>query len=235
MINAAAILRIVMFTMIAFALTACGSRPAPNALPAAQVPEFSIPTYELNLTNYHLGAKDKLRIETFREPDLSIDEIVVESGGNISFPLIGRLNVMGLTVGELSKEIETRLSERFLRNPNVTVYLVEAAADTVVVEGAVNFSGAFPIEGNMTLLKAIALARGTSDIASRDDIVIFRTMGERRLAALFDLNAIESGNMQDPLLMKDDIVVVSVSNGRRVYEDLLQATPLFAAVFRVIL
>jgi polysaccharide export outer membrane protein len=79
----------------------------------------------------------------------------------------------------------------------------------------------------MTLMRAIATARGVTEFARMDDVVIFRTVGSRDMAALYNLGAIRRGSYPDPEIFAGDIVVVGDSPARRLFRDVLQASPLF--------
>ena len=221
--------------LLALLVSACAGSIEQNARPIAEVEtQFEAPLAQVDPATYLLGARDKISIRTFREEDLSFEELTVDSTGAIAFPLLGRVDAAGRTVFELANSIESGLRDTYLRNPDVTVMLVQSAAQRVTVEGAVVQSGVFPIDGDVTLLGAIARARGTTDVASRDDVVIFRQIDGQRMAALFDLTAIERGYQEDPQLLSGDVVVVHTDGARRTYLELLRASPLAAAVFRVI-
>jgi polysaccharide export outer membrane protein len=77
----------------------------------------------------------------------------------------------------------------------------------------------------MTLQRAIARAKGVTDYAS-SDVVVFRTVGDQRMAALYSLRAIQNGAYPDPDIYADDIVVVGDSPGRRLFQNVLQVLPL---------
>src|SRR5690606_9201124 len=129
------------------------------------------------------------RIDVFGVEDLQ-REVQIDASGRLSFPLIGVIEVSGRTPAELAAEIERRLSGRFVRNPQVTVNLTETVSQVVTVEGQVEEPGLYPVIGNMTLVRAVATAGGVAEFASLDDVVVFRTVGGRRYAALYNLKAI---------------------------------------------
>jgi polysaccharide export outer membrane protein len=95
------------------------------------------------------------------------------------------------------------------------------------VDGQVTQPGLYPITANMTLIRAIASARGANEFARLDDVVIFRTVGDRQLAALDNLAAIRRGTYSDPAVYAGDVLVVGNSPARRLFRDILQASPLF--------
>jgi polysaccharide export outer membrane protein len=78
----------------------------------------------------------------------------------------------------------------------------------------------------MTLMRAVATAKGASEFAKLDDVVIFRTVKGQQLAALYNLTAIRRGNYEDPEVFANDVVVVGDSQARRLFKDALQVVPL---------
>jgi len=77
----------------------------------------------------------------------------------------------------------------------------------------------------MTLTSTIAIAKGTSEFAKLDDVVVFRTVDKKRLVALYNLKAIRRGNYPDPRIYAGDLVVVGDSPARRLFKDVLAAAP----------
>jgi polysaccharide export outer membrane protein len=80
----------------------------------------------------------------------------------------------------------------------------------------------------MTLIQAIALARGTTQDANPRRVAVFRTIGGQRQAAAFDLTAIRRGEANDPPIYPGDIVVVDGSRVKEVQRQILQTIPLLA-------
>jgi polysaccharide export outer membrane protein len=164
-------------------------------------------------SDYRIGPLDLLEITVFQVEDLS-RRVRVNSSGQISLPLIGAVRAGGRTVAELERDIAAALAEHYLRDPQVTVFVEEFTSQRVTVEGAVRKPGIFPITGRTTLLQAIALSEGFSDLADEETVVVFRTIEGKRMAALFDVRAIRAGAAEDPVLYGDDIVVVERSGPR---------------------
>lgn len=180
--------------------------------------------------SHRIGISDKLAITVFQVPDLS-GEFQVDQAGNINLPLIGSVQAMGRTPPELGKHLEEKLGATYLRNPNVQVAVKEATLQTFTVDGSVKSPGVYKIQGQTTLIKAVASASGISEDADPSRVVIFRQINGQRMAAAFNLAAIRRGNAEDPPIYGNDIVVVDGSRARAIYKDLLQAFPLFA-IFR---
>jgi polysaccharide export outer membrane protein len=78
-------------------------------------------------------------------------------------------------------------------------------------------------------MRAVSTAKGTAEFAKLSDVVVFRTVDGRKMAALYDLKAIQRGAYSDPEIFANDVIVVGDSPGRRLFRDILQATPLLTA------
>ena len=105
--------------------------------------------------------------------------------------------------------------------------IVKAKSRTFAVEGAVREPGLYPIVGKMTLLEAIATARGLGTVANLDNVVIFRTVNKQKMGALFSLKEIRAGRLADPQVYASDIVVVGESATRRFFRDFGNVFPVF--------
>jgi len=122
---------------------------------------------------YVIGAGDKLRIEVYKDQQLS-QSLQVRPDGKITLPLVGDLDASGSTPIALRDTITTRLKE-YVTNPVVTVIVVEASAATAYVVGEVNQPGAVTLQGGqLTVLQALALAGGLKDFADSKNIRILR-------------------------------------------------------------
>ena len=174
---------------------------------------------------YLIGPFDKLHIDVFGVADLA-REVQIDASGRLSFPLIGVVEAAGLTPGELAAAIEARLTGRFVRQPQVTVNLIETVSQVITVDGEVGEPGLYPVIGDMTLIRAVATAGGTTQLAGLENVVVFRTVEGQRYAGLYNLKAIRQGNYEDPQMYAGDVIVVSESTARRLFRDLLTAAPL---------
>ena len=170
-------------------------------------------------SDYRIGPLDLLEITVFQVEDLS-RKVRVNSSGQISLPLIGAVRAGGKTVAELERDIAAALAKDHLRDPQVTVFVEEFTSQRVTVEGAVRKPGIFPITGRTTLLQTIALSEGFSDLADEETVVVFRTIEGKRMAALFNVRAIRAGQVEDPQIFGDDIVVVERSRGRSLLKNI---------------
>lgn len=177
-------------------------------------------------TDYRIGAQDLIEVSVFQVEDLN-RAVRVNTNGQISLPLIGNVQAGGRTVEELEQEIAARLTESYLQNPQVTVFVKEFTSQRVTVEGEVKKPGIYPITGKTSLLQAIAQAEGVTDLANLDGVVVFRTIDQKKMAAVFSLRQIRAGEAPDPQIYGDDIVVVDTSAAKSGLRQLLQAIPIF--------
>lgn len=178
-----------------------------------------------------IAPKDKVRVTVFQEENVS-GEFEVDGAGRIDYPLLGLLQVQGLTPLEVSEMIRTRLASSYVRDPKVQVAVSEAATRTITVEGAVGRSGIYEVDGPTTLIRAVALANGTRPEANDRQVIVFRQIGGQRMAAAFDLNAIRRAEAEDPAIYGNDVIVVAGSQSREIWQSVLQALPVLG-VFRV--
>ncbi|MEL7691464.1 polysaccharide biosynthesis/export family protein [Citromicrobium bathyomarinum] len=184
-------------------------------------------------SSYRIGVLDTLSIRVFQEPELTFDQLQVDAGGSINFPLIGEVEAAGQTPIELSRNLERGLGKRFIRNPQVVVGVVQSAAQRVIVEGSVTEPGVYEIAGSSSLLESIARAKGVTRVAVLDEVIVLRTVNGQPMGAVFDLQAIREGKAPDPEILGGDRIVVGFDLLKGAYRDLLQAAPLFN-VFRAL-
>ena len=181
-------------------------------------------------SDYKIGPQDTLDVNVFQVQDLS-KEVRVETGGTILLPLIGQVQASGKTPSQLGDEIATMLGEKYVRDPLVTVTVKESASQKVTIDGAVTQPGIYPISGSTTLTQAVALARGPIEDANLRQVAVFRNVGEKRMAAVFDLSQIRSGKMPDPTVQANDVIVVETSGRQRFLRNLGNIVP-FLWLFR---
>ena len=228
-------LAMLVFGALSLALSGCASERLTNVpydpatFRAPQPEPAEVARGEAQIAPY-----DKLEIKVFQVEDLS-GEFQVNPAGQISYPLIGLVDAAGKTPVQLSELIAARLGAKYVRSPKVQVNITEAAAaeQTVTVDGSVKEPGAFPVKGQTTLMRAVALAKGLGDGANPRRVVVFRTIDGQRHAAGFDLLAIRRAQSEDPTIYPNDIVVVDGRDTRvqSAFQQILQTIPILA-IFR---
>ena len=156
---------------------------------------------------YRLGAGDKLRVEVYREPQLS-QSLQVRPDGKISLPLVGDITASGQTAMELRNALSAALKE-YVTNPVVTVIVTDALAAQVYVIGEVATPGAQVMQGPMTVLQALAQAGGLKDFANKGDIRVLRRGANGTTTTLpFDYKEALKGRVEPMPLQPGDTVVV---------------------------
>jgi polysaccharide export outer membrane protein len=222
------------------ALSACSSAPSVRSGTTTEVTSTaSMPPPDTTtsggaytgVSEYRVGPQDLIEISVFQVPDLS-RTVRVNSAGQISLPLIGTVQAGGLTIQELEATIAKQLDAKYLQNPQVTAFVKEYTSQRVTVEGAVKKPGIYPLTGRTSLLQAIAMAEGLDQLANLQGIVIFRQVGGKKMAAVFDIAAVRTGKAEDPMIYGDDVVVVEQSGSKTALQRFIQSVPILN-VFRI--
>lgn len=229
-------MRILSLTFLlgaALLTAACGGpRMDVTQMTAAQSVDLgAAPVEVVQDGEYRIGVGDKISIRVFQVPDLSFDNLVIDRSGNVQMPLIGAVRGAGRTPAEMSADVAERLSAQYLRDPQVTVTVIEAASQKITIDGAVIKPGVYEMSGTTSLLQAVAMAEGPTRVADLTKVALFRTIDGRRSVALFDLAAIRQGRASDPQVLPDDVIVVDASRLNSTLRDVVGAIPALA-VFR---
>jgi polysaccharide export outer membrane protein len=157
---------------------------------------------------YTIGIGDVLSIHTWKEPDLSLDMIQVRRDGKITFPLLDDIPAAGRSTVELKQTIQEGLT-RFVDAPMVTVTLINALSQQYYILGEVQQTGEYPLIKNLTVIQAFALAKGFTQWAAKDRILLYRRNGNDLTVFKIDYKDIVRGQMdKDISLQADDIIIV---------------------------
>src|SRR3954470_15867815 len=202
-----------------------GSIPYDKVLSAPDEVKFQ--TLE---NNYKIAPMDKLAVKVFKMDDLSGD-YDVDLAGNISLPLIGQVTAANLTTAQLDDQLTQKLGSKYLEHPDVSVAIKASTAHVVTVDGAVREGGSYSVAGPISLIQAVAMAKGTTEDANARRVAVFRTVGGKRQAAAFDLTAIRRGQSTDPEIYPGDIIVVDGSSIKAAQKQIFQSFPLLS-IFR---
>lgn len=163
--------------------------------------------------DYRINPKDVLDIEIYPDKEIS-REVTVSRAGTISFPLLGEIQVQGLSTSALEKKMKVLLDKDYLVNPQVYVRVKRYHEVTVSILGEVNRPGSFELEtqeGETTLLEAIAKAGGFSALANIKKIKIIRVESGQRKVYHVNGEEIIRGKKKDVPLKANDIVVIGQS------------------------
>lgn len=184
------------------------AQPATEGAPPPSGAPFSTPVAEpLTITpNYIIGADDVLKIEVWKEPQLSTT-LPVRPDGKISLPLINDIMAAGFTPMQLQADITARLT-KFVTDPVVNVTVMSVNSKRVFMVGEVGRPGPLVLTPGMTILQAIATA-GLTQYANKKHIYILRGDPANQKKVFFDYNkALKKGDMQGVTLIPGDTIVV---------------------------
>jgi polysaccharide export outer membrane protein len=159
--------------------------------------------------DYRLAAGDKLRIEVYKDNQLS-QSLQIRPDGKITLPLVGDVAAAGRTSVELRDAIGAAL-DAYITNPVVTVIVVEAVPQVVFVTGEVNKPGPVPlVNGRISVIQALAVAGGFTDFANKKDIRILRKGSAGMQTLKFNYKeALDGDTMREPpALQAGDTVIV---------------------------
>ena len=191
---------------VAAALTAACFALAPIPASARDDDKKPLPQPPAFSDEYHLGSGDKLRIEVYKDAQMS-QAVQIRPDGKITLPLLGDLEATGRTPLELRDTITTQLKE-YMTNPVVTVIVVEATAAVAYVMGEVNHPGAVTLQGGqVTVLQALAIAGGLKDFANAKNIRILRRSATGVQTIAFNYKSAIGGSTPVYLRAGDTVVV----------------------------
>ncbi|WP_156840046.1 polysaccharide biosynthesis/export family protein [Novosphingobium aquimarinum] len=227
-------LAIILIAVLALAVLLSGCNAGRDSKMTYNPANFRAPDelpFDTSLATYRVGPGDVVNVSVFSVDSLT-GQHQIDAAGNLTMPLLGAVPAAGLSTQELSDKLTQRLGAKYLQDPQVTVSLVTAVARTVTVDGSVGAPGLYPVADKTTLMKTIAMAKGTSQGANPKKVVVFRQIDGQRNAAAFDLTSIRDGVDPDPVIYANDIVVVDGRDISPAWSTLLQTVPLIALFSR---
>ena len=139
------------------------------------------------LSTYKLGSGDMISIRVLGEDDLKRERIRLSDAATISYPVLGEIRLAGKTVGEIERAITAGLKGRYLVNPQVTVTINEYR--NFFINGQVERPGGYPFIPGLTVRKAVSLAGGFRERASREKIFVIREDDRSQKPVRVDQNA----------------------------------------------
>lgn len=193
-----------MSIVASLALAALVAVPAAAQAGEDKKPAPTVPS--VNNDEYRLGPGDKLRVEVYKDPQLS-QSVQVRPDGKITLPLVGDLDATGNTPIELRDRIAKSLKE-YITNPTVTVIVVEADSAHAFVMGEVARPGAIPLNGPTSVLQALAMAGGFKEFANTKDVKVLRPTSNGLQTLRFNYKDVVNGDAKPFYLRSGDTVVV---------------------------
>jgi polysaccharide export outer membrane protein len=169
------------------ALRPADDKSAPKATPQMTLADDADPYFKTIYRDfyeqYKIGPADLLAVRVVGQPDYSLEKVEVSPVGRIYHPLIGDIDVVGLTISRATEKLTLALSE-YVREPRVSVALLEANSAKIGVLGDVTHPGIVLMARPMTVLDAISASGGVTDFGSKSDIMLLRQMGDGTMRTL---------------------------------------------------
>lgn len=182
-----------------------------------EAPPSPQPFFKRGGSDYRIGRQDLLEISVFDLKELD-QTVRVADDGSITLPLLGRLQVAGLTKGELEGLIARLLEERFVRNPQVTIFVKEYESKKVAVSGAVKKPDTYEMLGEKTLLEMISMAGGLDRDLGKE-IIVFRPVeeGTQRLSIPLEKLVYQADPALNIAVLPGDIIYVPAVEKVRIF------------------
>ena len=169
-------------------------------------------------TDYVVGPQDVLAVTVFGEAELT-GKYTVDQDGTFTFPQLGRLKAAGLTLRSVEQELKNKLADGYLKNPQVAVAIETYRSQRILIMGEVRSPGEYQLNGEMTLLAAIARAGSTTASAGHEATIVRpkrnpKPGDEPTDIIKVDLLALQDGNMalNLPLLDGDTLNIAKAQS-----------------------
>lgn len=169
-----------------------------------------------------LAPDDILQIDVF-QVDMLDRTVQIDANGQISLPLIGTVRAAGKSVQVLEREVAALYGAQYLQSPIVTIFVKQSFGQRVTINGEVSKAGIYPVSTQSTLMEAIAQAGGLKPVADTDRIFLYRSLGEQKVVANYNLDDIMHGRSSDPRVYGGDVVVVFSSRAKVALANLKEA------------
>jgi len=171
------------------------------------------------ISEYKIGPKDVLEISVYGVPEFNNFKARVDEDGSVTLPLLGMVDVNGLTKIGVEKKLKALLAEQYVNDPQVTVFMSEYGSNRVNVTGAVTTPGPYPLLGKQTLMSIIGQAGGLTQEAG-DKIIVYRDEpnGESTSFTISVDDLYLNGNVKLNIsLQPDDEIIVPIDKVVHVY------------------
>ena len=169
--------------------------------------------------DYIMTPGDQLQIYVFGHPDISSTRANTDSAytvrpdGKLNFPLVGEIDVNGLTVYEFTKLLTKELSE-YIINPNITVNVAKLGTTRVFVMGEVSKQGMYELTKSHRVMDALGAAGGFTQKAAKKNIFLVRNIGKpgENVQQLNILNYMKKGDLSQNLVLQEGDCLFLTSN-----------------------
>lgn len=187
---------IYLSALILVVATACGDPPPSE-----------YPVQEVHVEDTSLGPGDVFEVRVYRQDTMS-GSYNVSPEGTISFPLIGVVQIAGKTPRQIELDIQSRLADGYLVNPQVSVLVTEYRSRNVSVFGQVQKPGRLQFTHGLTIVEAISQSGGFSPMAKQNAVTVTRTDKDKKKKFTVPVEEIANGKARNFLLRPGDIIFV---------------------------
>lgn len=208
--------RIMLFIFLAAILLTLGVSAQTQA--PTQAPAAAQDAKDVFVRAYRIGPGDLLELKVFEVKELD-QTVRVSEDGSITLPLLGRVVVEGLTQDGVAQKLTGLLSAKYVKNPQVTIFIKEYKSQQVAVIGAVERAGSYELVGRKNLLQIISMAGGFSENAGNDAFILREGPDGKTSTIIIDLkDLLGNGNQAlNVTLEPNDVINVPVDREIRVF------------------
>ena len=156
---------------------------------------------------YLIAPQDVIKITVYEQEDLT-QTVKVSSAGTIVFPLVGKVEVAGLSPTQVEEKLEQLLGEKYLVNPQVMVFVTKSA--DIYILGEVKKPGVYKLKANLTVMEAITMAGGFTKLAYQNKTKVIRVLnGKRETIKVPVRDIIKKGDKNKDIKLKagDTIII----------------------------
>lgn len=179
-----------------------------------------------------IAENDILEIDVFQVDQLD-KTVQVGSNGKFSMPLIGSVVAAGKTIPSIENDLEQRYGANYLQSPDITVFVKESAGQRMTLDGQFLKPGIYPTASTTTLLQAVALGGGLTSLSDEKKIFVYRSFGDIKKVANYNIKDIREGKITDPKIYGGDVVVAFASGTKLAAKNLREALGAAVNVARV--
>jgi|TARA_B110000116_G_scaffold246842_1_gene238862 protein involved in polysaccharide export with SLBB domain len=130
---------------------------------------LSLPVQAAGLSDYRLGSGDRIKLQVYGEEEMTV-ETLLSDAGTISYPFLGELRILGMTVGQLESKVISGLKPDYFVEPQVTVTILEYRQ--FFINGEVEKPGGYAFQPGLSIRKAVSLAGGFTERASKKLVMV---------------------------------------------------------------
>jgi len=193
------IVRVGALLSVIWAIAACGD-PPPSAYPSSALAPVSMEA--------PLGPGDVFELRIYYGSNELKSTHRLNTSGKISVQFIGTVEAAGKRIAELEKDVQRRLADGYLREPVVSITLMEANSQRVTIYGQVVKASTIPYAAGMTIVEAIAQSGGFSPMAKKNAVQVTRIVSGKKVSFTVPVESIGEGKRPNFAMEPGDTVFV---------------------------